>query len=157
MLVKGATDLQGVNQCWKFPQVCQSEADNFGGGPGTFCWYFFNFMFMISDSRYEDLHLFWLSFKHWGQWVKETLNLHPHVSAELPRCPVWYPRWPFAGPGHTSPPTAASTAQSQRPQYWNYCLSVPARKWVWLCQYNSQQIMSVSIKKLDLHHFKDVA
>ena len=24
-------------QCWKFPQVCQSEADNFGGGPGTFC------------------------------------------------------------------------------------------------------------------------
>ena len=25
------------NQCWKFPQVRQSEADNFGGGPGTFC------------------------------------------------------------------------------------------------------------------------
>ena len=23
-------------QCWKFPQVRQSEADNFGGGPGTF-------------------------------------------------------------------------------------------------------------------------
>ena len=27
----------GGGQCWKFPQVRQSEADNFGGGPGTFC------------------------------------------------------------------------------------------------------------------------
>ena len=27
----------GYSQCWKFPQVRQSEADNFGGGPGTFC------------------------------------------------------------------------------------------------------------------------
>ena len=51
-------------QCWKFPQVRRSEADNFGGGPGTFCWFFFNFMFMILDSRPEDLQLFWLSFKH---------------------------------------------------------------------------------------------
>ena len=25
------------SQCWKFPQVRQSEADNFGGGPETFC------------------------------------------------------------------------------------------------------------------------
>ena len=25
------------HQCWKFPQVRQSEADNLGGGPGTFC------------------------------------------------------------------------------------------------------------------------
>ena len=24
-------------QCWKFMQVCQSEADNFGGGPEIFC------------------------------------------------------------------------------------------------------------------------
>ena len=54
-----------VFQCWKFPQVRRSEADNFGGGPGNFCWFFFNFMFMIWDSRYEDLQLFWLSFKHW--------------------------------------------------------------------------------------------
>ena len=52
-------------QCWKFPLVRQSEADNFGGGPGTFCWFFFNFMFMIWDSWHEDLQLFWLSFKHW--------------------------------------------------------------------------------------------
>ena len=31
----------------------------FGGGPGTFCWFFFNLMFMIWDSRHEDLQLFW--------------------------------------------------------------------------------------------------
>ena len=37
----------GEHQCWKFPQVRRSEADNFGGGQGTFCWFFFNFMFMI--------------------------------------------------------------------------------------------------------------
>ena len=51
-------------QCWKFPQVRRSEAGNFGGGLGTFCWFFFNFMFMIWYSRHEDLQLFWLSFKH---------------------------------------------------------------------------------------------
>ena len=47
-----------MNQCWKFPRVRQSKADNFGGGPGTFCWFFFNFMFMICNSRHEDLQLF---------------------------------------------------------------------------------------------------
>ena len=52
------------SQCWKFPQVRRSEADNFGGGLGTFCWFFFNFMFIICDSRHEDLQLFWLSFQH---------------------------------------------------------------------------------------------
>ena len=52
-------------QCWKFPQVRWPEADNFGGGPGTFSWFFFNFMFVICDSRHEDLQIFWLSFKHW--------------------------------------------------------------------------------------------
>ena len=52
------------DQCWKFPQVRRSEADNFGGGPETFSWFFFNFMFMIWDSKHEDLQLFWLSFKH---------------------------------------------------------------------------------------------
>ena len=51
-----------ISQCWKFPQVRQSGADNFGGGPGTFCWFFFNFMFMIWESRLEDLQLFdWVS------------------------------------------------------------------------------------------------
>ena len=39
-------------QCWKFAPVRQSKADNFGGGPGTFCWIFFNSMFVIWDSRY---------------------------------------------------------------------------------------------------------
>ena len=53
--------MPSYRQCWKFPQVRQSEADNFGGGPGTFCWFFFNFMFMIWDSWHEDLQLFdWL-------------------------------------------------------------------------------------------------
>ena len=33
---------QHYRQCWKFPQVRRSEADNFGGGPGTFCWFFLN-------------------------------------------------------------------------------------------------------------------
>ena len=28
-----------LNQRWKFPQVRQFEADNFGGRPGTFCFY----------------------------------------------------------------------------------------------------------------------
>ena len=42
-----------------FPDVC-----NFGGGLGSFGWFFFNFMFMIWDSRHEDLQLFWRSFKH---------------------------------------------------------------------------------------------
>ena len=54
------------SQCWKFPQVRRSEADNFGGGPEIFCWFFFNFMSIIWDSMHEDLQLFWLSLKHWG-------------------------------------------------------------------------------------------
>ena len=72
-LVSGSvpTDLAlnwGDTQCWKFPQVRRSEDNNFGGGPGTFCWFFFNFMFMICDSRHEDLQLFWLSFQHWRHY-----------------------------------------------------------------------------------------
>ena len=52
-------------QCSKLLPVCLPEADNFGGGPGTFLKIFFNFMFMIWDSRQEDWQLFWLSFEHW--------------------------------------------------------------------------------------------
>ena len=38
------------------------EAGNFGGGLGTFRWFFLNFMFMIWDSRYVDLQFFdWVS------------------------------------------------------------------------------------------------
>ena len=66
-------------QCWKFTQVHRSEADNFRGGLGTFCWFFFNFMFKIWDSWHEDLQFFWLSFKHWayGQhwWLAAVFNL----------------------------------------------------------------------------------
>ena len=51
-------------QCSKLLPVRQPEADNFGGGPGTFLKLFFNFMFMIWDSRPQDWQLFWLSFEH---------------------------------------------------------------------------------------------
>ena len=57
-------DLTAVNQCSKLLPVRQPEADNFGGGPGTFIKLFFNFMFMIWDSKQQDWQLFWLSFEH---------------------------------------------------------------------------------------------
>ena len=50
--------------CSKLLPVRLPEADNFGGGPGTFLIIFFNFIFMIWDSRQEDWQLFWLSFEH---------------------------------------------------------------------------------------------
>ena len=51
-------------QCSKLLPVRQPEADNFGGGPGTFKKLFSNFMFMIWDSRQQDWQLFWLGFEH---------------------------------------------------------------------------------------------
>ena len=45
---------KSCRQCSKLLPVCQPEADNFGGGPGTFWKLFFNFMFMIWDSRQQD-------------------------------------------------------------------------------------------------------
>ena len=33
-----------------------------------------NFMFMIWDSRYEDLQFFWLSFKHWKHFTHKHLE-----------------------------------------------------------------------------------
>ena len=57
-----------INQCSKLLPVRLPEADNFGGGTGTFFKIFFNFMFMIWDSRQEDWQLFLTEF-----W---TLN-HP--------------------------------------------------------------------------------
>ena len=63
----------GCWQCWKFPQVRRSEADNFGGGRGTFWWLFFNFMFMTWNSRHEDLQLFdWVS--NTGCWATFALS-----------------------------------------------------------------------------------
>ena len=51
-----------LGQCWKFPQVCRSKANNFGGGLGIFCWFFYNFMFMTWDLWHEDLkHFYWVS------------------------------------------------------------------------------------------------
>ena len=52
-------------ECSKLLPVRQPEADNFGGRPGTFLNLFFNFMFLIWDSRQQDWQHFWLSFEHW--------------------------------------------------------------------------------------------
>ena len=65
-------------QCSKLLPVRQPEADNFGGGPGTFLKLFFNFMFMIWDSRQQDWQLFWLSF--------EPCPLPASVNALLVNC-----------------------------------------------------------------------
>ena len=56
----------------EIPRGQPSEAHNFGGGPGTLCWFFFNFMLMIWYSRHEDLQLFWLSFKHWAFIISDV-------------------------------------------------------------------------------------
>ena len=59
------------SQCSKLVPVHLPEADNFGGGPGTFLKIFFNSMFMIWDSRQEDWQIFWLSFEHCDSWEIE--------------------------------------------------------------------------------------
>ena len=59
--------LKPGQQCSKLLPVRLPKAENFGGGPATFFKIFFNFMFMIWDSRQEDWQLFWLSFEHCGQ------------------------------------------------------------------------------------------
>ena len=66
----------GFIQCSKLLPVRLPEADNFGGGPGTFFKIFFNFMFMIWDSRQEDWQLFWLSFEHWFIMMHEINEVH---------------------------------------------------------------------------------
>ena len=70
----------GGKQCSKLLPVRQPEADNFGGGPVTFLKLFFNFMFMIWDSRQQDWQLFWLSFEHWGKCKKIVTPLLTHWS-----------------------------------------------------------------------------
>ena len=52
-------------QCWKFPQVRQSEADNFGGGPGTFYWFFSVLCWWFEIQAMRTYNFFDLSFKHW--------------------------------------------------------------------------------------------
>ena len=68
-------------QCSKLLPVRQPEADNFGGGPVTFLKLFFNFMFMIWDSRQQDWQLFWLSFEHW-KYSPDVYLKHPMGSAQ---------------------------------------------------------------------------
>ena len=57
-----------LSQCSKLLPVRLPEADNFGGGPGTFSKIFVKFMFMIWDSRQEGWQLFWLSFEQCLSW-----------------------------------------------------------------------------------------
>ena len=71
------------SQCWKFPEVRQSEADNFQlwRRTGNFCLFFFNVMLMIWDSSHGDLQLFWLSFKYCQKHIfcglpKRMFNTH---------------------------------------------------------------------------------
>ena len=45
---------------------------------GNFCWFLFNFTFMIWDSRHEDWQLLWLSFKHW-HYVRTMSRRHFHM------------------------------------------------------------------------------
>ena len=78
---------QDDRQCWKFRQ---SEADNFGGGLGTFCWFSFNLMFMIWDSNHEDLQLFdWVSNTddrvpaYWFQWCMPEAYLSKLANPSL--------------------------------------------------------------------------
>ena len=59
-----AVSLETLLTVLEIPTVRRSETDNFGEGLGTFYWFFFNVMFIIWDSKHEDLQLFWLSFKH---------------------------------------------------------------------------------------------
>ena len=71
--------LNVLMQCSKLMPVRQPEADNIGGGLGTFLKLFFNFMFMVWDSTQQDWQLCWLSFEHWLMclWVKAMLvNSH---------------------------------------------------------------------------------
>ena len=62
-----------------------SEADNFGGGPGTFLKIFFNFMFKNWDTRQED----------WT-FLTEFEHSPPH-SPPQPHSPSWF-MWPTWGP-----------------------------------------------------------
>ena len=57
-----------LDQCSKLLPFRLPEADNFGGGPVTFWKVFFNFMFMIWDSRQKDWQLF--------DWVLNTDCIH---------------------------------------------------------------------------------
>ena len=85
-------DWHGMKQCWKFVPVRQSKADNFGGAPETFCWFFFHFMFSAWDSRHEDLQLFLLSFKHWMKGMCIDRKWDTLCGFEL--CPLPWP-WPW--------------------------------------------------------------
>ena len=79
----------GWGQSWKFPQVRQSEVDNFGGGLETFCWFSFNLMFMIWDASHEDLQLFdWVSNTASYGFISFYVN-PPSYSYDKSFCKIW--------------------------------------------------------------------
>ena len=111
-------------QCWKFPQVRRSEADNFGGGPGTFCWFLFNFMFMIWDSRHEDLQLFLLSFKHWqdlslaftvlaGPWFNKKMSSYQYRKSHCGDKTILRPSYLHNGISYTGMTTSLYQIRAQ--------------------------------------------
>ena len=55
-----------------------------------FCWFFFNFMFMIWDSWHEDLQLFWLSFKHWAGMVFIDVVLKEYSICSIRGVKIYY-------------------------------------------------------------------
>ena len=71
---------ESCGQSWKFPQVRRSEADNFGGGPRTFCWFFFNLMFTDPPTPWPALQdsstLIWGTF--WQAWGTLVEFLHQY-------------------------------------------------------------------------------
>ena len=102
----GATYMR--RQCWKFPQVCRSEADNFGEpGPGTFVDFtsILCLWFEIQGMN-EDLQLFFTEFQtlcvseldhHWYKsgfytkgrpLVKSNLICPSDKLSRRPGCPV---------------------------------------------------------------------
>ena len=105
-------------QCSKLLPVHQPEADNFGGGPGTFLKLFFNFMFMIWDSRQQDWQLFWSSFEHWG------ISWRMHGGNGLKFCMLMYldhlQNWLVLGHGLLSFVILALFWLSETGQIWGF-------------------------------------
>ena len=90
--MKWICETREINQCSKLLPVRLPEADNFGGGPGTFFKIFFNFMFMIWDSRQEDWQLFLTEFWTLNKHVANTCDWTHGPSIDLSMTPTnWTP------------------------------------------------------------------
>ena len=95
---------------------CHMSADNFGGRSETFCWFFFNFMFMIWDSRHEDLQLFWLSFKHWelqGPWFNIKMSSYQYRNSHCGDKTILRPSYLHNGISYTDKMTSLYWIRAQ--------------------------------------------